>query len=256
MPRTRRKQSGTDVYHVVSRGNNQEKIFPENKDKDYFFGLLKEQTEKFQGQMYAYCIMDNHVHILIKIQLKALSLLMQETNSNYAVYYNGKYRKSGHVFQGRFFSSCVETEAYLISCIRYIHNNPVKAGVVRYITEYPYSSAKYYFLQSDRQKTEILSEEIFHILKKRFNNIDQFLEFHNNYDNQEFLDIKEEKEEQDFQRTKYWIKKYMRINDIENIKTLKNVPFMRNDCIQKCREELGISRQKIEKVLKILSKGD
>ena len=166
MPRTRRKQSGTDVYHIVSRGNNQENIFPESKDKNYFFGIMKTQAEKFEVKIYAYCIMSNHVHILAKVEFKALSLFIQETSSNYAVYYNCKYQKSGHVFQGRFFSSCVETEGYLISCVRYIHNNPVKAGLTSDVRAYLFSSAVYYF-GSDKKRTQgIVSEEIFHILKK------------------------------------------------------------------------------------------
>ena len=101
MPRTRRKQSGTDVYHIVSRGNNQENIFPESKDKNYFFGIMKTQAEKFEVKIYAYCIMSNHVHILAKVEFKALSLFIQETNSNYAVYYNCKYQKSGHCISGK-----------------------------------------------------------------------------------------------------------------------------------------------------------
>ena len=256
MPRSRRKQSGTDVYHIVSRGNNQENIFPESKDKNYFFGIMKTQAEKFEVKIYAYCIMSNHVHILAKVEFKALSLFIQETNSNYAVYYNCKYQKSGHVFQGRFFSSCVETEGYLISCVRYIHNNPVKAGLTSDVRAYLFSSAVYYF-GSDKKRTQgIVSEEIFHILEKRFKNFDEFLEFHNNFDNQEFLDIKEEKEEHDFQRAKHWIKKYARSRGIEKLKTLENVPFFRKDCLRKCRQELGMSENKIENILKILAKGD
>ena len=137
-----------------------------DKDKNYFFGIMKTQAEKFEVKIYAYCIMSNHVHILAKVEFKALSLFIQETNSNYAVYYNCKYQKSGHVFQGRFFSSCVETEGYLLSCVRYIHNNPVKAGLTSDVRAYLFSSAVYYF-GSDKERTQgIVSEEIFHILEK------------------------------------------------------------------------------------------
>ena len=115
----------------------------------------------------------------------------------------------------------METEGYLISCVRYIHNNPVKAGLTSDVRAYLFSSAVYYF-GSDKKRTQgIVSEEIFHILEKRFKNFDEFLEFHNNFDNQEFLDIKEEKEEHDFQRAKHWIKKYARSRGIEKLKTLE-----------------------------------
>ena len=112
MPRTRRKPSGTDVYHVVSRGNNQQDIFLLEKDKNRLYGIIKEQAEKFGVKIYAYCIMSNHVHILLKAEFKALSSFMRETNSMYAVYYNYKYKQSGHVFQGRFFSRYVSSNRW------------------------------------------------------------------------------------------------------------------------------------------------
>ena len=140
MPRSKRKQSGTDVYHVVSRGNNQNHILQKNNDKKYFRSIMKRRAEKFGVKVYAYCIMSNHVHILLKSDFKILSLFMQEVNSIYAIYHNYKYGKSGHVFQGRFYSSVVETEGYLFSCIRYIHNNPVKANIVKKCEDYQFSS--------------------------------------------------------------------------------------------------------------------
>lgn len=255
MPRTRRKPSGTDVYHVVSRGNNQQDIFLLEKDKNRLYGIIKEQAEKFGVKIYAYCIMSNHVHILLKAEFKALSSFMRETNSMYAVYYNYKYKQSGHVFQGRFFSSCVETEGYLLSCVRYIHNNPVKAGIVHDIIAYPYSSAGDYFSLKGKKISGIISEEITDILKNRFKNSDEFLEFHNIFDSQEFLDIKEEKEEHDFQRAKYYIKKYAREKKIKSLKIIENTPFFKIECIEKCREELGLSKRTIENILKTLSKG-
>ena len=100
MPRSKRKQSGTDVYHVVSRGNNQNHILQKNNDKKYFRSIMQRRAEKFGVKVYAYCIMSNHVHILLKSDFKNLSLFMQEVNSIYAIYHNYKYGKSGHVFQG------------------------------------------------------------------------------------------------------------------------------------------------------------
>ena len=81
MPRSKRKQSGTDVYHVVSRGNNQNHILQNNDDKKYFRSIMRSRAEKFGVKVYAYCIMSNHVHILAKVEFKALSLFIQETNS-------------------------------------------------------------------------------------------------------------------------------------------------------------------------------
>ena len=185
MPRTRRKPSGTDVYHVVSRGNNQQDIFLLEKDKNRLYGIIKEQAEKFGVKIYAYCIMSNHVHILLKAEFKALSSFMRETNSMYAAYYNYKYKQSGHVFQGRFFSSCVETEGYLLSCVRYIHNNPVKAGIVHDIIAYPYSSAGDYFslkgqkYQASYQKKLQTSSKTDSKISMNFSNFTTFLTVRN-----------------------------------------------------------------------------
>ena len=212
MPRSKRKQSGTDVYHVVSRGNNQNHILQKNNDKKYFRSIMQRRAEKFGVKVYAYCIMSNHVHILLKSDFKILSLFMQEVNSIYAIYHNYKYGKSGHVFQGRFYSSVVETEGYL-------------------------------------------SEEVFCYLKKRFRNWEEFCEFHNIFDNQEFIDIKEEKEEYDFQRVKRQMTIFARENDIKSFKILDNVPYMRQRAVAFCKRETGMTEGKIENFLKILAAG-
>ena len=182
---------------------------------------------------------------------------MQEVNSIYAIYHNYKYGKSGHVFQGRFYSSVVETEGYLFSCIRYIHNNPVKAYMVSSILDYPFSSAaEYYNTMIHKKKTEgYLSEEVFCYLKKRFRNWEEFCEFHNIFDNQEFIDIKEEKEEYDFQRVKRQMTIFVCENDIKSFKILDNVPYMRQRAVAFCKRETGMTEGKIENFLKILATG-
>lgn len=212
MPRSKRKQSGTDVYHVVSRGNNQNHILQKNDDKKYFRSIMRSRAEKFGVKVYAYCIMSNHVHILLKSDFKNLSLFMQEVNSVYAIYHNYKYGESGHVFQGRFYSSVVETEGYL-------------------------------------------SEEVFSYIKQRFRNWEEFYEFHNIFDNQEFIDIKEEKEEYDFQRVKRQMLIFARENDIKSFKTLDDVPYMRQRAVAFCKRETGMTEGKIENFLKILATG-
>ena len=257
MPRSKRKQSGTDVYHVVSRGNNQNHILQKNDDKKYFRSIMQRRAEKFGVKVYAYCIMSNHVHILLKSDFKILSLFMQEVNSIFAIYHNYKYGKSGHVFQGRFYSSAVETEGYLFSCIRYIHNNPVKAYMVSSILDYPFSSAVEYYNTMLHKKNirGYLSEEIFCHLKKRFRNWEEFCEFHNLFDNQEFIDIKEEKEEYDFERVKRQMIIFARENDIKSFKILDNVPYMRQRAVAFCKRETGMTEGKIENFLKILATG-
>lgn len=256
MVRSRRMESGTGVYHVVSRGNDQTDILLNDEDKKYFFSLMKKEIEKLSVKIYAYCIMANHYHLLLKADLKVLSLFMQELNSKYAVYYNCKYKHTGHAFQGRFFSSIVEDNAYLFSCIRYIHNNPVKVNLVSDILKYTFSSAKDYvdYLEKRKKTKGIVSEEIFCIIKERFNNKKEFLMFHALFDNQDFIDIHQEKEEYDFQRVKYYTNDYLNKHGINNYKILQDIPFLRIKFVKECSKELGMSMRKIESFLKILTK--
>lgn len=253
MPRKRREKSGTDVYHVVSRGNNKQDILEQDSDKNYFMGLMKEKAAKYKVELYAYCIMSNHTHILLKCDIKTLSLFMKELNFDYAIYYNLKNEKCGHVFQGRFYSSCIETEAYLISCIRYIHNNPVRAYMVSDILKYPYSSAKHYFTKEADKGHGCISEHIFDIIKTRFPNSIDFYKFHNNFDNQEFIDIDDEKSEYDFQRIEHLLQRFVVDNNVESFETVEKVPIIRNQFIEMCREETKLSRKKIENFLKMLA---
>ena len=219
---------------------------------------MQSRAEKFGVKIYAYCIMSNHVHILLKSDFKILSIFMRELNSIYATYYNCKYAQSGHVFQGRFFSGTVETEGYLFSCIRYIHNNPVKAYMVSSILDYPFSSAEEYMRTMDdsEKKTKgCISGEVFSLLKQRFRNKREFLDFHDLFDNQEFIDIKEEKEEYDFLRVKQQLEIYTNENNIKSFKLLNSIPYMRNRAVEFCKNETGLPELKIENFLMILAKG-
>ena len=266
MPRSKRRKSGTDVYHVVSRGNDQMDILPQDGDKKYFRGLMKKEADRLGVEIYAYCVMSNHHHMLVKTDFKNLSQFMKEVNFRYAVYYNGKYDHSGHVFQGRFYSSGVETEAYLLSCIRYIHNNPVKAYIVPDILEYPFSSAAEYFSDFPRDFSGKLSEnikfrkgcisqEIVPILNSRFENIEDFLKFHNIFDSQEFIDIDEEKSEYDYLRVKHFIELYKIENEIKDSDLLGKVPSLRDEFITRCSRETGLAKNRIKNILKMVIKG-
>lgn len=225
----------------------------ENKVAQMFITWYPEAITK-----RTYCIMSNHVHILLKLDFKILSIFMRELNSIYATYYNCKYAQSGHVFQGRFFSGTVETEGYLFSCIRYIHNNPVKAYMVSSILDYPFSSAEEYMRTMDdsEKKTKgCISGEVFSLLKQRFRNKREFLDFHDLFDNQEFIDIKEEKEEYDFLRVKQQLEIYTNENNIKSFKLLNSIPYMRNRAVEFCKNETGLPELKIENFLMILAKG-
>lgn len=158
MPRSPRAISSTDIYHTVLRGINQSVIFEENSDYSYFKTLLLNCCTRYSVKIYAYCLMNNHVHLLIHSPASVLELFFKSLEIRYAIWFNAKYQRSGHLFQNRFFSIPVESEDYFLRALRYIHFNPKKAGIIDQPHEYPWSSCiSYYFGFED----ELLAKEDF-----------------------------------------------------------------------------------------------
>ena len=131
-------------YHVVNRGVEQRVIFKEKEDYKKFEELLCTYAPSYGITIHNYCLMSNHYHLLIEIEKETLSKFMRQINMNYAIYFNKKYKRSGHLWQGRFKSWYVTDEAYLYTLILYIEQNPLKAKMVKKIEEYQYSTAHYF----------------------------------------------------------------------------------------------------------------
>ena len=127
-------------YHIINRGVEQKVIFKEAEDYEYFEELMCFYAKSFGITLHNYCLMNNHYHLLIEIQQENLSKFMRQLNMNYAIYFNKKYKRTGHLWQGRFKSWYVTDDAYLYTLMCYIEQNPLKANMVKEIKEYPYSS--------------------------------------------------------------------------------------------------------------------
>ena len=146
LPRNGRRKSSSDFYHVIIRGINRERIFETNRHKEKLTKYLKER-EVETVEIYAYCIMSNHLHLLLHGPLKEISEYMKAVQTAYALYYNRKMERNGHVFQNRFKSFPIESEEYLWQCFYYIHLNPVKAKITGKMNRYQYSSAQEYIYE-------------------------------------------------------------------------------------------------------------
>ncbi|MFH2138207.1 MAG: transposase [Candidatus Omnitrophota bacterium] len=144
MARPYRLQGEGILYHITSRGDDRKKIFLSEFDFERFLEYLIRAKEKFKFYLYAYCLMDNHYHLLLETTQPNLSRIMQNINSSYTLYYNKKRGKCGHVFQGRYKSIIVEADEYFKELSRYIHLNPVKARIVNNPGEYKWSSYRAY----------------------------------------------------------------------------------------------------------------
>ena len=131
-------------YHVIQRGNNGEHIFREARYKASFLKHLLQYATSRQYVLYGYVIMDNHYHLLLQTPERPLSRLMHALNSRFAGYYNWSKHQRGHVFQGRYRALVILDDQYLLAVLRYIHHNPVKAGLCSLEDVYPWSSDRWY----------------------------------------------------------------------------------------------------------------
>lgn len=190
MARGLRKESRTRLYHVVTRGNNGEKVFQKQGAKRQFLSYMQHLNENAKVEIYAYCVMDDHVHLMIRANLNDLSCYMHDLKGQYSQYYNGENDRKGHVFQGRFESECIEKESGFWSCLRYIHNNPVQAGISKEIYTYPYSSVQDYI----HKKSNLIHPMARKVLISRYRTRKEFFDFHKIIDDHIFLDMEEEKQ--------------------------------------------------------------
>ena len=131
MPRMARKISKTGFYHIIIRGVNKTEIFVDDEDRKTFLHLLKYYSIGLNCKVYAYCLMDNHVHLLIEDKELKIGELMKNITCVYAGEFKKKYGRVGHLFQDRFKSQNIENQTYLLRLIRYIHRNPEKAGICK-----------------------------------------------------------------------------------------------------------------------------
>lgn len=139
-------------YHIVNRGVERRVVFYDKDDFEYFIELLSKGCKQFNIVLHNYCLMNNHYHLLIELKEENLSKFMRHLNSMYAIYFNKKYKRTGHLWQGRFKSWYVANEAYLYILMRYIEQNPLKAKMVDKIEYYPYSSSYYFFKSTNIPK--------------------------------------------------------------------------------------------------------
>lgn len=131
-------------YHVLARGNERKEIFCDDEDRVFFLDLMNEAASRWALSVHAYALMTNHYHILLETKAGKLSLPMRHINGVYTQFFNRKHHRVGHLFQGRFKALLVDKENYLLSLSRYIHQNPVKAGMVNSALDYFWSSYRAY----------------------------------------------------------------------------------------------------------------
>ena len=145
MPRQNRNNYDNGIYHIITRGNNKIKLFRKEEDFQACLNIIKRYKKRFEFCIYHYCLMPNHIHILLKIvKGKELPKLMHGINLTYNNYYKKECEHTGHLYENRYKSLLIEDDSYLTECGRYIERNPLRVGMVKELSDYPWSSYNFY----------------------------------------------------------------------------------------------------------------
>ena len=183
MPRTERILSKSGNYHVMLRAIDRQTVFKDAEDYAKFRFIFNRYRSKYGIKLLAWCMMLNHVHLLIKDTTDSISDFFRIVGTTFVYWYNTKYRRVGHLYQDRFRSEPVEDTSYLLRAIRYIHMNPVDAKICRHPGDYQYSSYSYYFRSGRYTPDTVLFDLI---------SIRDFEAFHFEKNSDKFLDVDDE----------------------------------------------------------------
>ncbi len=141
MPRGARILLNNVCYHIINRGNQKQNIFLEDSDFESYLQLLKHFKRKYSIKLFGYCLMPNHIHIVLEPKKPdGLARFMQVLNQTYTTWFNSKYKKTGHLWQGRFKNMVIQKDNYFVECVYYVEVNPVRAGLVSSPADYFWSS--------------------------------------------------------------------------------------------------------------------
>ncbi|RIW28248.1 transposase [Bacillus salacetis] len=158
MPRKKRTWFPGAMYHITARGNRKDLIYHEREDYHYYLHLLEKAQKRYPFKLHSYCLMPNHIHLLIETEMHSPSTIIHYIHSLYARYFNNKYKCIGHLFQNRFNDKVIKDWKQMMDTSRYIHLNPVKAGLVIKPEKYPWSSYKVFI--STSENSIVTSEKI------------------------------------------------------------------------------------------------
>ena len=159
MPRIARIVGVGYPHHIIERGNNRERVFMDSMDYETYLFFLSKYSEEKEAAVLAYCLMPNHIHLLVKpSKVESLAKMMQAITLCYSKYFNQENERTGRLWECRYHSTVIDGDSYLWTVSKYIENNPVRAGIVKRPEDYPYSSAKAHILG---KKDPLLRDPLF-----------------------------------------------------------------------------------------------
>ena len=250
MSRDARAKSQTGIYHIMLRGIDKRNIFLDDEDRMKFLDKLMKSKEVANFNLYGYCLMDNHVHLLIG-EKEDIGTSIKRITVGYVQWHNKKYDRTGHLFQNRYMSEVVESEGYLINVLRYIHLSPVKAKITKLAKDYWWSSYNQYILAYQDQNSYIDAQ----LIKSYYSRQNDFEVFMNTKSEEEFLECKTVKKYSDIMLKTFLQKEYdlNRLIDItvdERNQVIKDIYKTTGASIRQLERIMGIGRAIIEKAIK------
>ena len=233
-------------HHVVNRGIERSSVYKSNADKEKFLEIVCKSSEIYKVNMHDYCLMDNHYHLLIETTSENLSLFMRQINSNYAKYFNKKYKRSGYLWQGRYSSWYISDEKYLYNLFRYIEHNPIEAKISKKVGEYPFTLVAT-IINSNQEVIECakhskLKQEI------EYEGIQEYLEIAFSKKELKMLEIEQNKKPI---KTEYGYR-YEKEKSLQEYFNKSKSKQQRNDSILRAVED-GYMQSEIAKYLKLSS---
>jgi len=223
------------------RGINRQDIFEDDEDRAEFLECLFRYRQQCEFALYAYCLMSNHVHVLLKENEYSISNLVKKISSSYVHYYNWKYARTGHLFQERFKSEPVEEDDYFLTVIRYIHQNPLKANIVERIEDYEWSSYSDYLEKARLDHGTAMN--LFGRYSK--NPLEEFIRYNNIQNNDRCLEFKDT-----IKRSDKEVRKIIKqTGGFENVNEIQYADRERkSEIIRRLKRVKGISMRQLQRI--------
>jgi putative transposase len=241
-------KSRSGIYHIMLRGANRQEIFHDDEDCLKFLELLHIYKLKSEVEMYSWCLMSNHVHLLLREGNEDISNTMKRIGVSYVSYYNWKYRTSGHLFQDRFKSENVENVQYLLTVVRYIHQNPLKAGMVKRVGDWRWSSCRQYYGNHDERRKLVDSDYILGMFSgDTILASERFKEFNEKVNQDQCLDHHLDKRRLTDEEAREVIKNLLNEIEIANVKSLPRP--QRDEILKKTKGIKGLSQHQTARIL-------
>lgn len=248
MTRRARVKSRSGIYHIMWRGANRQEIFHDDEDCKSLLDILHKYRLKTKMRIYGWCLMNNHIHLLIREGNEDLAITMKRIGVSFVSYYNWKYETSGHLFQDRFKSENVENDQYLLTVIRYIHQNPLKAKMVKRVDEWRWSSCRpYYGIEDPFRKLLDPSMILGMFSEDRIVAIERFKEFNERVNQDQCLEDQTRERRYTDEEARELIKKRLNGMEIAQVKSLPKL--QRNEILKKTKGIKGLSQRQIARIL-------